>query len=100
MLYPLSLVRMESLPICPRFTPYAIPKADINRIWKAMPESEWEYVNRLMGEVPLLANYIVDWPLLEALTDFWDAGKAVFIINGAKLTPTLEEYQQLVQGLE
>ncbi len=50
------------------------------------------------GEIPLLADYKVDWNLLSALVDFWDKGKAIFIINGTELTPTIEEYHQLTCG--
>jgi hypothetical protein len=65
-----------------------------------MSETDREYINRVMGEVHELANYKVNWALLDALTDFWDTENAVFNLNGNELTPTLEEYSQLVRGTD
>ncbi|PKI48130.1 hypothetical protein CRG98_031492 [Punica granatum] len=65
-----------------------------------MSESERTYITQFVGEVPLLVDYKVDWPLLEALADFRNKGKAVFIIYHSELAPRIEEYRQLIQGLD
>jgi hypothetical protein len=58
-----------------------------------MSKEDRNYVNDKIGEVHELANYKVNWALLDALADFWDTEKVVFTINGNELTPTLEEYR-------
>jgi len=85
---------------CPRTKVIQPPTVEIARIWKVMTKEDQKYVNENIGEVHELANYKVNWALLDALSDFWDVKNAVFVINNNELTPTLEEYRQLVQGVD
>ncbi len=85
---------------CPRIKSIHPPTTQIAQIWEAMTKEDQNYVNEKIGEIHELANYKVNWVLLDALSDFWDPENVVFVINGNELTPTLEEYRQLVQGVD
>ncbi|PKI78462.1 hypothetical protein CRG98_001102 [Punica granatum] len=84
---------LVSFPRLDRVTP---PLEEIICIWATLCPVDRDYIYAFMGDIPLLATKNVDWNFVEVALAFWNPKHAVFNIQGAKLTLTIEEYQTLI----
>ncbi|PKI69671.1 hypothetical protein CRG98_009942 [Punica granatum] len=82
---------------CLRLDVIITPSADITRLWNTFRPVDRAFLRLIIGDLPLLANSLINWTLLRTAISFWDTQRAVFSFQGSELAPTVEEYATLIQ---
>ncbi|PKI58221.1 hypothetical protein CRG98_021392 [Punica granatum] len=82
---------------CLRLDVIITPAADITHLWSTFRLVDRVFLRLSIGDLPLLADYPIDWTLLRTTISFWDTQRAVFDFQGTELAPTVEEYTTLIQ---
>ncbi|OWM72929.1 hypothetical protein CDL15_Pgr016561 [Punica granatum] len=75
------------------------PFKQISHIWTSLRQIDRDYITTFVGDVPMLSTLRVDWNFLGTAVTFWDSTHAIFNIQGTELTPTIEEYQTLIDKI-
>ncbi|PKI66316.1 hypothetical protein CRG98_013278 [Punica granatum] len=73
------------------------PSADITRLWNTFRPIDRAFLRLIIGDLQLLVDSPIDWTLLRTAISFWDIQHVVFNFQGTELTPTVEEYEALIQ---
>ncbi|PKI59723.1 hypothetical protein CRG98_019899 [Punica granatum] len=62
-----------------------IPTADIIRLWTTFRPVDRAFLKLIIGDLPLLADSLIDWTMLRTAINFWDTQRAVFDFQGIEL---------------
>ncbi|PKI70866.1 hypothetical protein CRG98_008757 [Punica granatum] len=82
---------------CLRLNIIITPSADITCLWNTFRPVNHAFLRLIIGDLPLLADFPIDWTLLRTAISFWDTQRAVFNFQGTELALTVEEYAALFQ---